>query len=145
MLPPQETRTTGPRGRQTSRPSPWTPRPSRRQTPHIPTTIPMHPRTDAPFSSFPFFSLGFKKMLLVCSPLQRTSLQEARTNQLFHQTVCQARGCTQLGEANVSIFHCLTTTNSYRVLSLCITYVRLEMIRNKKALGSIILLRAMLK
>ena len=34
MLPPQETRTTGPRGRQTSRPSPWTPRPSRRQTPH---------------------------------------------------------------------------------------------------------------
>ena len=40
--------------------------------------------------------------------------------------------CTQLGEANVSIFPCLTTTNSYRVLSICNTYVRLEMIRNKK-------------
>ena len=93
LLPPQETRTTGPRGRQTSRPSPRTPRPSGRQTPHTnySTHAPTHGLMQL-FSSFSFF-LGFKKMLLVCSPFrsphsrkQQATLPPDCSNKMMHTT-----------------------------------------------------------
>ena len=64
-------------------------------------------------------------MLLVCSPLLRTSLQEASTNQLFHQTDVKKENAHNLEKERVDF----SLFNSNQLLSCAITmylYVRLD-------------------
>ena len=64
-------------------------------------------------------------MLLVCSPLQRTSLQEASTNKLFHQTDVKKENAHNLEKERVDF----SLFNSNQLLLCAITmylYVRLD-------------------
>ena len=85
----------------------WTPRPSRRQTPHIPTTLPTHPRTDAPFSSFLFFSwIQEDAPGLQPPPGELPPGSKARTNQLFLQTAVTQEDAHNLEKKNLLIYLC---------------------------------------